>query len=127
MSVRRSSLALVFLGAVALFSGACQSESDSELGPGLGFYALVTAPEGFSFYPPLAPMPVITEAARTDLLASLELRLERTASDGVWIDVARFAPDTRPALALKAQFERYYVLLTPPRISRSARRRTATA
>lgn len=76
-----------------------------------GGYALVTAIDGFSFFPPLSPEPAsLSGAADMSLLPELVVRLERTGPTGEFdILVAAFDATTSPTLRAMTQFERYFV------------------
>ncbi|MCK6551305.1 IPT/TIG domain-containing protein [Myxococcota bacterium] len=103
----RSMISLVLGAGLAASCGAPTEEAELAFGG----YALVTAVEGFDFYPPLAPEPTtVPGVADMSLLAELEVVLERTSAPGVYdVVVARFTRTTAPTLQAFPQFERYFV------------------
>ncbi|MCK6547220.1 hypothetical protein L6R52_15320 [Myxococcota bacterium] len=105
-----SSEVLLALALSALTPLACTDAADEGV-TDLGAFALVTAPEGFYFYPPLAPAPAPSGTFDAGLASRLAVELVAIAPSGAARTVARFDTTTTPALALKGWAERYYVRL----------------
>ncbi|MCK6548619.1 hypothetical protein L6R52_22430 [Myxococcota bacterium] len=105
----RSTIALTLGLGLSLAACADRDPVDEELAATLAS-AIVTARQGFYFYPPLAPAPSPTGVFVQDALASLRVELERTTGGG-WVPVATFDARSRPALFLKAYGERYVALI----------------
>ncbi|MCK6545943.1 putative metal-binding motif-containing protein [Myxococcota bacterium] len=93
----------------------CGQGSSGSDAPELAFggYALVTAAPGFVFFPPLSPAPSApTGPIRTDLVANLEVRLERTSGSAAYdVTVATFTSSSQPRLYTRPEYDRYIVNL----------------
>ncbi|MCK6549496.1 hypothetical protein L6R52_26895 [Myxococcota bacterium] len=101
--------------AAALLGAGCLERPGEDLSEeffGENGFALITAPSGFYFYPPLAPAPTATGVALLDQAANLTLELVTAGPDGELDQViATFSSRTTPVLRLKEGRDLYSVQL----------------
>ncbi|MCK6546928.1 discoidin domain-containing protein [Myxococcota bacterium] len=97
-----------------MLAGGCEQTDQDVPELDLAGLALITAPNGFYFFPPLAPEPTASAPFVSTHLAHLAVELVKTDASGAWGPaLVRFDQSTSPRLALKPEGERYVVNFEP--------------
>lgn len=98
----------VLSSALLLISSACAERTEQDVLVSWEGKALIDAPEGFSFYPPLAPAPAAVGELDSGQLAHLDVELGTLDASGELNTVlATFGAATSPALMLQRDHGRY--------------------